>query len=374
MNNTGIPRRPLGRTGEQVSILAFGGFHLIETLPQDAEQMLNYYLDNGGNFIETAVSYGDSEEKIGRVIKSRRNQCFLSTKTHRRTKKQAAEDIETSLKRLRTDHVDNLFIHNVRKQEDFEAIFASDGAIAAAEEARRAGKVRFVSITSHSPEMLLKLLHAYPFDAVMEWINYYDYFNFPLIYHRIIPHCIEKGIGLIAMKPVADGLLYRSADKAFRWVWSLPVASVSAGNNTMALLKKNIEAARRFKPMSETEKQELYRSAPEYMGYVCRRCEKCSVAAGDLDIRAIFECEGYYDRQMYTGSIPDAAEYALRERLKHWFQNQDAARERYSKLEHKVPKDLSPASLDGKCRYGIDVARKLRIAAWKLTGEDDYLG
>lgn len=373
MNEAGIPRRLLGKTGESVSILAFGGFHLIEALPQDAERMLNYYLDAGGNFIETAISYGDSEDKIGRVMKTRRDECFLSTKTHRRTRKQASEDIDTSLKRLQTDHVDNLFIHNVRKQEDFDAIFAPDGAIAAAEDAKKAGKVRFISVTSHSPEMLLRLLQTYPFDNVMEWMNYYDYFNFPLIYEKIIPHCIKNGVGLIAMKPIADGLLYRNPDKAFRWAWSLPVAAVSAGNNTMDLLKKNIAAARAFKPMTDTEKEELYRTAPEYMNYVCRRCDTCSVKAGDLDLRAIFECEGYYDRQMYTGSIPDAAEYALRERLRFWFQNQDTAKERYSKLEHKVPKDISPKSVEGKCRYGIDIPRKLRIAAWKLTGDETYL-
>lgn len=373
MKDTGMPRRPLGRTGEDVSILAFGGFHLMETMPQDAERLLNHYLDAGGNLIETAISYGDSEEKIGRVMKRRRSECFLSTKTEKRTKKQAAESIDTSLKRLQTDHVDNLFIHNVRKQDDLEAVMAADGAIAAAEEARKAGKVRWISVTSHRPEMLLKLLESYPFDNVMEWMNYFDYFNFPLIYEKIIPYCREKGIGLIAMKPVADGLLYRSAASAFRWAWSLPVASVSAGNNTMELLRKNIELARSFKPMTDVEKEELYRTAPEYMNYVCRRCQQCTVRAGNLDLKAIFGCEGYYDRQMYTGSIPDAAEYALRERLRFWFQNQESARQCYAGLDYKVTKNLDPKSIEGECRYGIDIPRKLKIAAWKLTDDRDYL-
>lgn len=368
-----MPRRPLGKTGAQVSILAFGGFHLIETLPADAEQMLNYFLDCGGNFIETAISYDDSEDKIGRVVKTRRDECFLSTKTHRRTKKQAAEDIDRSLKRLRTDHLDNLFIHNVRKQEDFDMVLSPDGAIAAAEEARQAGKLRFISVTGHNPEMLLSLLQAYSFDAVMEWINYYDYFNFPIIYDKMIPYCREKGIGVIAMKPIADGLLYRSAENALQWALSQPVDTVSAGNNTMEQLRKNIRCAQSFKPMTAVEQSNLYRTAPEYMNYVCRRCKNCTVRAGEIDIKAVFECEGYYDRQMYTGDIPDAAEYALRERLRFWFQNQDAARARYAKLEHKVPKGLKPGSVEGICRYGIDIPRKLNIAAWKLTGDGGYL-
>jgi predicted aldo/keto reductase-like oxidoreductase len=175
---------------------------------------------------------------------------------------------------------------------------------------------------------------------------------------------------MIAMKPVADGLLYRNAEKAFRWAWSLPVTAVSAGNNTMELLKKNIRLAQSFKPMSNEEKLELYKAAPEYANYVCRRCETCSVKCGSLDLKAIFELEGYFDRQMYTGNIPDAAEYALRERLRFWFGNKNTAQERYSKLDYKIPKD---PHCEGKCKYGIDIRKKLRIAAWKLTDNDDYL-
>lgn len=369
-----IPSRELGKTGEKVSILAFGGFHLIEALPADAERMLNYYLDSGGNFIETATSYGDSEEKVGRVMKHRRKDCFLSTKAHQRSKKECAESIDRSLKLLQTDHVDNLFLHNIGTQEDLDAVLAPDGALAAAEEARKAGKIRFISVTGHNPEMLLKTLESYPFDAVMEWMNYYDRFSFPLIYDRIIPYCLEKGIGLIAMKPLGDGLLYRSVEQAMRWTWSLPIASAASGNNTMEMLEKNIELAKSFRPMSEQEKLDLYATAPEYMRYVCRRCEKCGISdSAGLDIKAIFELEGYFDRQMYTGSVPDPGEYALRERLKHWFGNEAVARDRYSKLEPKVPKDLTPDQIKGRCLYGIDVHRKLRLAAWKLTNDKTYL-
>lgn len=376
MNKTNaIPRRPLGKTGAEISILGFGGFHLCEALPSDAEQMLNYYLDQGGNFIETAFGYGsgDSERKIGRVMKNRRSEVFLCTKTAHRTKAEAAKGIETSLKNLQTDYVDNLFMHGVSTQEELDTILSPNGALAAAEEARASGKVRFIAITSHNPEILYKALQAYPFDVIMEWMNYYDRFNFPLIFDKIIPYCKEKGIGMIAMKPVGDGLLYRNPEKAFRWVWSLPIAATSTGNNTMEMLKANIKLAKSFKPMSEDEKHELYRTAPEYANYVCRRCDKCLANSLGIDLKQIFELEGYYDRQMYTGDIPDAAEYALRERLRFWFGNQDVARDRYAKLEKKVPKSFTSDAIQGKCPYGIDVPRKLRIAAWKLTGDDEHL-
>lgn len=373
--NNGMPMRRLGKTDDMVSILCFGGFHLCEAMPSDAEQMLNYFLDQGGNFIETAISYGngDSERKIGRVMKTRRAECFLSSKTHFRSKAEAAGSIDTSLANLQTDHLDNLFVHNVSTQADIDAITAPNGALEAIVEAREKGKVKNISISSHNPEIMYKALQTYPFDAILKWMNYYDYFNFPLIYEKIVPYCQEKGIGMIVMKPVGDGLLYRNPEKAFRWAWSLPVASVSAGNNTMDMLKKNIKLAKSFKPMTEDEKQELYRTAPEYMNYVCRRCDKCLRNGLGLDIKAIFELEGYYDRQMYTGNIPDPAEYALRERLRFWFGNQGVAQERYTKLENKVPKDLDPKSIKGKCPYGIDVPRKLRIAAWKLTGDEEFI-
>jgi predicted aldo/keto reductase-like oxidoreductase len=369
----GIPRKKLGKTGESVSILAFGGFHLVEVMPSDAERMLNYYLDEGGNFIETAISYGDSEKKIGQVMKTRRDECFLSTKTHFRTKKEAADGIDASLKNLQTDHIDNLFVHCLTQKSELDTVLGPNGAMEAIEEARDAGKIRFVSVTAHSPELLYQAITSYKFDAMMEWINYYDYFNFPMIYKRILPYCREQGMGVIAMKPIADGLLWKNASKALRWVWSVPVDSIAAGNNNMDMLKKNIKQAKSFKPMAEDEKQDLYETAPEYAGYVCRQCAKCLDSDQGLDIKSIFAAEGYFDRQMYTGNIPDPAEYALRERLRFWFGNQGLAQERYSKLKVKVPKDLNPKSIHGKCPYGIDVPRKLRIAAWKLTGDSEFL-
>ncbi|MHB1455874.1 MAG: aldo/keto reductase [Armatimonadota bacterium] len=370
-----MPMRKLGKTGDKLSILCFGGFHLCEAMPADAEHMLNYYLDQGGNFIETAVSYGngDSERKIGRVMKTRRNDCFLSSKTHFRTKDEAATSIDTSLTNLQTDHLDNLFVHCLTTQSELDTVLGPNGAMEAILKAKEAGKVRNISVSAHNPEILLKALQSYPFDAMLEWMNYFDHFNFPLISNKIIPYCLSKGIGMIAMKPVADGLLYRNPRNAFRWVWTLPITSIAAGNNNMAMLKTNIKHAKSFEPMDDDEKRVLYRTSPEYMNYVCRQCDECLKNDLDLDIKAIFEMEGYYDRQMYTGNVPDPAEYALRERLRFWFNNQAMAQERYSKLEKKVPKEFSNQAIPGKCPFNIDVPRKLRIAAWKLTGDEDFI-
>jgi len=210
-----LPRRPLGETGVELTILGFGGFHLLEVSPREAEELLNFYLDGGGNFIETAAGYGkgDSERKIGRVMAGRRDECILSTKTHGRTRRAAAESIEQSLRNLHTERVDNLFMHNVRTEADLERITSEDGALRAAEEAREAGKIRFISVTSHSPQVLLKAVQSYPFDAVMEWINYLDYFNFPIIHERIIPECRRRGIGQSRMRGISVVYLPRRSSK-----------------------------------------------------------------------------------------------------------------------------------------------------------------
>lgn len=366
-----FPKRVLGRTGQKVSALAFGGFHLIETPSDTAVDLLSFYYDCGGRLVETAPSYGDSEEKIGRWMGPRRNQLFLSTKCHARGGEEARALLEESLRRLRTDHVDSLFMHNVQTEEDLKRILAPDGALQAVEKAKAEGKVRFVAVTSHTPEMLLKALRSYPFDFCMEWMNYCDRFNFPLIYDEIIPYCQQHGIGLMAMKPIGDGWLHASAEQALRWTLSLPVASVSCSNNNRSQLAHNITLLKTLKPMTDDEKERLYRTAPELGHYVCRQCGNCMPNKAGLDIPAIFRMEGYFDRQMDTGQVPDdTGVFALRERLKHWFGNQELARRRYAELEKKVTRNTDATDVESRCPYGLPITRKLKLAHRKLTGED----
>ncbi len=367
-----LPRRPLGKTGEDLTILGFGGFHLLEVSEREAEGLLNLYLDAGGNFIESAIAYGDgdSERKIGRVMGSRRKECFLSTKSYSRDRKGAAQSIERSLRHLNTDHVDNLFIHCISTDEELDRIMSDDGALRAAEDARDAGKVRFISMTSHFPPVLLKAVKAYPFDAIMEYVNYYDYFNFPMVYDEIIPACVERGVGVICMKPLADGLLHRpeSAAKAFRWVWSTDeVTSAVTGNNTEYQLASNLALAKSYKPMTDEEKQKLYLGAPELADYVCRRCGKCMPNRAGLDIPEIFRLEGYLDRQMMPGPVMTLPDADLREGLNGWFNNRDYARAAYAAMADKVTDETDCSDVEPLCPYGLPITAKLRWATQKLS-------
>jgi uncharacterized protein len=365
-----LEHRPLGKTGIEVSVLGFGGFHLVEITSDEAARLLGAYLDQGGSYIETAAGYGNgiSETKIGRAVSHRRREFTLATKSTERTRAGFLAELDRSLRNLRTDHVDLMFMHAVQSVEDVDGILGPDGAMEAAMGARQAGKIRFVAISGHGrPHSLLNAVRRHRFDALMTGFNYVDRFNFPAIEDELLPLCIEKGTGVIAMKALGDGYLYRSPEAELRYALSLPVATVVAGINSREMLDMDLDIVSRFSPMTDGEKQELYRTAPELGDYVCRLCDRCRTP--EFDPQKVFLLEGLFDRQMDDMRVSDAARYALQERLKHWFAQAEAARSEYKALTPKVDPSRSYQELSARCPFRIDIDRKLKIAHGKLSPE-----
>ncbi len=363
-----MEKRALGQTGLSLSILGFGGFHLVEIPATDASRLLNAYLDAGGNYIETAAGYGDgnSESKIGLAVSRRRGEFELATKSTERTRDGFMKGLENSLRNLKSDHVDLMYMHAVQTQAEADAIFAPGGALEAAERARRDGKLRFLAISGHGrPDGLLHAVKLHRFDALMTVFNYFDRFNFPSVDRELVPLCQQRGTGLIAMKAFGDGYLFRSPVPSMRYTLSMPVATIVAGMNSDALLKKDLEMVSTLKPMTDAEKEELYRTAPELGDYVCRFCGKC--AANGFDPQSVFQLEAVFDRQMDAMRVGDSAQYALQERLKHWFAQKAAAQKEYGALPVKVDPSKDYASLSRLCPYHIDIDRKLKIAHAKLS-------
>jgi predicted aldo/keto reductase-like oxidoreductase len=337
-----MQKRALGKTGLQVSVLGFGGFHLVEITSGEAARLLGAYLDQGGNYVETAAGYGNgiSEAKIGTAVSHRRADYVLATKSVERTRLGFLNELDRSLRNLKTDHVDVMFVHGVQTMAEVDQILAPGGALEGAQEARQAGKLRFLAISGHGrPDALLAAVRR----------------------RR------EQGVGVIAMKSLADGYLYRSAEPALRYTLSLPVATVAAGINSAAMLETDLDIVSRFTPMSEAEKEELYRTAPELGSYICRLCGKCRTA--DFDPQKVFLLEGVFDRQMDDMRVTDTALYALRERLKHWFAQTELAKTEYEALAGKVEPSKDYSALSALCPYGIDIDRKLKIAHGKLSRE-----
>jgi predicted aldo/keto reductase-like oxidoreductase len=257
-----LPTRPLGRTGHQVGIFSLGGQATLEQsgTAEESVAIINRALDLGVNYIDTAAAYGrgQSERYIGAVMKVRRKEVFLASKTHSRSYSGCMRLLEESLKNLQTDHLDLWQLHNVRTQDDLNRIFAPDGAIKALEKARDEGTVRFLGITGHyDPFVLKKAIQEYPFDTVLMSLNAADKHNKSFM-DNLLPVAVERKMGIIGMKIPARGRIFRhdgitSMEPAMRYVLTLPVSTIIVGISTMQELEEDIGYARKFRPMTEQE-------------------------------------------------------------------------------------------------------------------------
>lgn len=280
-NSAGIPLRTLGRTGPdqvEVTAIGFGGYHL-GTIKDDDEavRLVHQAIDAGITFMDNAWEYHDgrSEELMGRAIADRRDEVFLMSKvcTHGRDRHEAMRQLEDSLRRLKTDHLDLWQVHEVVYENDPELHFAAGGVIEALEQAQKEGKVRFVGFTGHkSAEIHLKMLaYEYPFDACQLPLNCLDG-TFRSFEQKVLPELERQGIAAIGMKSmggvgdmVKAGVV--SPEDALRYVMSLPVVTVVSGIESPEVLEQNLKVARDFQPMTADEMQALR--------------TRCAAAAGD---------------------------------------------------------------------------------------------
>ncbi|HXJ44284.1 MAG TPA: aldo/keto reductase [Bryobacteraceae bacterium] len=267
-SGTEIPRRPLGRTGLDVSILGIGGYHL-GSADSDAEatQIVNQALDAGVNFFDNAWEYhqGLSEERLGRALKGKRDRAVVMTKvcTHGRDKNVAMRQLEESLTRLQTDHLDVWQIHEVIYESDPDLIFAPNGAAEALLQARQQGKVRFLGFTGHKdPSIHLRMLsHNFPFDTVQMPLNCLDA-TFRSFETSVLPELNRRGIAALGMKSLGgSGELVREGavmvTMGLRYAMSLPVAVTISGIDSLRVLQQNIEVARGFRPLSAAAMQSI---------------------------------------------------------------------------------------------------------------------
>ena len=270
----GMPRRRLGRTGHEVCLFSLGGQATLEEAGKEdaAVAIIERALDLGVNYVDTAAAYGRglSETTIGKVMKSRRSEVFLASKTHDRTYDGSMKLLERSLQQLQTDHLDLWQLHNVRTGEDLEKIFAKDGAIKALEKAREEKVVRFLGITGHRDPLVLKVgIERYPFDTLLMALNAADRHEASFI-EQLLPTAVEKNMGIIGMKVPARGRIFREGGistmkEAMGYVLTLPVSTVIVGIGTLEELEENVRIAQEFQPFTQTEMARLEQlTAPYY--------------------------------------------------------------------------------------------------------------
>ena len=262
-----VPYRTLGRTGEKVSIVGIGGYHLGRpgVDPQEATQIVHKALDEGINFLDNCWDYndGESEVRMGRALSGGyRNKAFLMTKIDGRDKVTATKQINESLKHLQTDHIDLLQFHEIIRETDPPRIFAAGGAMEAVQEARKAGKIRYIGFTGHkSPDIHLLILktaadHGFTFDTVQMPLNVMDY-HFESFQAKVLPVLNKENIGPLAMKPMGDHFILQSktvsAIECLHYSMNLPVSVVITGCDSVKILDQALSAARSFQPMSKDQ-------------------------------------------------------------------------------------------------------------------------
>jgi predicted aldo/keto reductase-like oxidoreductase len=277
----GIGRRKLGRTDVEVSIIGIGGYHLglSDVTEEEALRVIRTALDQGINFLDNCWDYNDgtSEVRMGKALADGyRQKAFLMTKIDGRTGASARQQLDQSLTRLKTDHIDLLQIHEVIRMGDPEQAFQPGNVIDVLVQARKEGKIRYIGFTGHkSPDIHLHMLetadkHGFTFDTVQMPVNALDE-HFNSFGQKVIPEAHKRGTAVLGMKPLSNGAIMKSgavtAPEALHYAMSVPVTVTITGCQSMANLEQALSVARNFKPMSVAEKVAvLAKTAPVAAG------------------------------------------------------------------------------------------------------------
>jgi len=266
----GIPYRRLGRTGELVSLIGVGGYHLGRQADErETIRIIRTAVDTGINFLDNCWDYngGASELRMGKALRDGyRDKAFLMTKIDGRTKESATQQIEESLRRLQTDRIDLMQFHEVIRMLDPERVFGPDGALEAVVAAQRAGKIRYIGFTGHkSPAIHLRMLaiarqNGFTFDAVQMPLNVMDA-HYDSFAQQVVPVLVEQDIGVLGMKPMGDPFVLVSgtvtAAECLHYAMNLPTSVVITGCDSLPVLEQALHAARTFRPLSEAEVKSL---------------------------------------------------------------------------------------------------------------------
>lgn len=281
-----IPRRPY-KAGVKLSVIGFGGIVVCGLEQKDANAIVAEAVERGVNYFDVAPSYfkGEAEEKLGAALEPYRSQAFLACKTTRRDAKGAQEELEQSLKRLRTDHFDLYQFHGITKMEDVDAIFGAGGAAETFVKAREAGRTRFIGFSAHSVQAAVAMMERFPFDSVLFPINFVCYAQGNLG-PQVVQKAKEKGVARLALKALAHTPWPEGAEKKYRKCWYQPVDDpVLARQALRFALSEDITAA--IPPGDERIFRMALALAADFQPLT--PAERAQLLAGTKDLRPIFK-------------------------------------------------------------------------------------
>ncbi|MBP3704090.1 MAG: aldo/keto reductase [Clostridia bacterium] len=327
--------RVLGKTGLKISRMGFGGIPIQRIDAAGTKKLMHRLLEAGVNYIDTARGYTVSEGFLGEALEGIREHFILATKSMSRTKEAMAADIETSLKNLRTDHIELYQVHNPTL-EQLEQVTAPGGALEALFEARDAGKIGHIGLTAHSKEVFEKALTLDWVETIMFPYNIVEAHG-----EDLIKACAEKNIGFIDMKPLAGGAI-EDAKLAMRFIAANPdVTVVIPGMAEESEIAENIEAVNNTAPLTEEELQGVQKVRELLGTQFCRRCNYCAPCTVGINIPGVFLFEGYL----------------LRYGLEGW------AKDRYASIPVKASACIECGACEPRCPYGLPIREMLKKAA-----------
>ena len=264
-----IEKRSLGKTGEKLSIIGFGGIVVMNATPEQAASRVSEAIDYGVNYFDVAPSYGNAQYMLGPALEPYRKKVFLACKTTERGKEGSRKELEGSLKALRTDHVDLYQMHAMTTPEDVEKVFAPDGALETFVAARKEGKVRFIGFSAHSVEAAMALVDRFSFDTILFPTSYTTWYA-GSFGPQALDKAKQKGMGILALKAMAKGPWPQGAKRTHPKCWYEPLsqpedallglrftlshpvtAALPPGDEN--LFKMALEVSSRIKPLSEAE-------------------------------------------------------------------------------------------------------------------------
>ena len=255
--------RPFGNAGEHLPILSFGAENIVDKMDCSEDQaleILNTALDRGIRYFDTAWLYaeGQSEERVGKVAKHRRQEMWIATKAVDPTRDGARRQLEESLNRLQTGHVDEWRLHNVWDVDRLDEMTGKGGALEAAIQAREEGLVHHISISGHSdPQVLVEALRRFPFDTALVVVSVLDHFIYSFA-EEFLPVAAHHGVGVVGMKVFGLGRLAHLAGPALRYALGLPLTTIIVGCSTLAELEADLAVAESFVPLTGLQRLALY--------------------------------------------------------------------------------------------------------------------
>ena len=328
----------LGKTGLKISRMGFGGIPIQRIDAAGTRKLMEQMVDAGINYIDTARGYTVSESFLGEALEGIRDKFILATKSMARTREAMAQDIETSLKNLRTDYIDLYQIHNPTMAQ-LEQVMAPGGALEALSEAKAAGKIGHIGITLHHVEIFEKALDLPWVETIM-----FPYNIVETQAEQLIEKCTEKGIGFIDMKPLAGGAI-EDATLALRFVCANPHVTVTIpGMAEPGELEQNLTAVNNTAPLTEAELARIEEIRKELGTHFCRRCNYCAPCSVGIAIPSVFLFEGYLSRYGLAG----------------W------AKDRYAAMSKHASDCIGCGACEPRCPYGLPIREMMKNAAEKF--------